>query len=131
MRIGAAPRLFVHPSTPRKLGQASLSQQWWNWAASFPPGASPLNGTPGAAWSLGDQGSVFFLARAGTTDLYDLILPSDDNHFGAHDDRTDPFAGSSFPQDIACRITAVPALAQPGRCGIGPTTAGITASRQR
>jgi PEP-CTERM motif len=48
--------------------QASLSQQWWNWAASFPPSASPVTDTTGAYASLGDQGSVFFLSGAGTTD---------------------------------------------------------------
>lgn len=48
--------------------QASLSQQWWNWAASFPPSASPVTDTTGAYASLGDQGSFFFLAGAGTTD---------------------------------------------------------------
>jgi PEP-CTERM motif len=217
--------------------QTSLSQQWWNWAASFPPSASPVTDTTGAYASLGDQGSVFFLSGAGTTDpivrnvtvrndqvlffplinavsgytdqqiadfgltpsdirteatnllgnasglflkldasdvalpagaanllayrqatgQFDLILPSDDNifggpavgapagtyrafsdgywvglaplangsyelHFGGHTDRTGPFAGGSFAQDITYRITAVP---EPGTTVL--LLAGLTA----
>jgi len=48
--------------------QASLSQQWWNWAASYPPSANPITDTSGAYASLGDQGSTFFLAGANTSD---------------------------------------------------------------
>lgn len=48
--------------------QASLSQQWWNWAASFSPSASPVTDTTGAYASLGDRGSIFFFSGSGTSD---------------------------------------------------------------
>ena len=48
--------------------QATLSQQWWNWAAAYPLSGNPLLDTTGALASLGDKGSYFFLAGAFTTD---------------------------------------------------------------
>jgi hypothetical protein len=44
--------------------QATLSQQWWNWALSYSPAVNPLLDTTGVFASLGDQGSHFFLAGA-------------------------------------------------------------------
>jgi hypothetical protein len=42
--------------------QAELSQQWFQWAFSYPDGANPVQDTTGALSYLGDQGRYFFLA---------------------------------------------------------------------
>src|SRR5687768_16621403 len=45
--------------------QSEWSAAWWQWALPYPAGQNPLTDTTGALASLGDRGSVFFLA--GTT----------------------------------------------------------------
>lgn len=219
----AQTHLMSPTSTVVGTDQATLSQQWWNWATSYTPAENPINDATGAFASKGDQGAYFFLAGSGSTNpvvrsvtlrndqtlyfplfnvvdgytdeqiarfeltetairteainllgnvnglfltlaggpvgmpagaanllafrqptgKFDLVLPTDDNlfggpdfgapagtyrafsdgywvalspfqngsyelHFGGATERTGPFAGSSFSQDISYQITVVP-----------------------
>lgn len=60
---GTARAGIIDPGTPvAGVSQAVWGDRWWQWAISFPNGASPITDPTGALSSLGDQGEVFFLA---------------------------------------------------------------------
>jgi hypothetical protein len=44
------------------LSQLDLSRDWWQWASSFQPQASPVADTTGALCGNGQSGNVWFLA---------------------------------------------------------------------
>ncbi|MEO7850670.1 MAG: PEP-CTERM sorting domain-containing protein [Rubrivivax sp.] len=50
------------------IDQATLSQNWWNWAVSYAPAVNPVTDLTGAYSSAGNQGSYVFLAGASTPD---------------------------------------------------------------
>jgi len=61
--VGLPPNAKVHGVT-----QAELSVRWWQWVANTRTNQDPTSDLTGAAAAGGDQGYVFFLSGAGTSD---------------------------------------------------------------
>jgi len=63
---GLAPQMQAAVLSPNALvdgvSQAVWGDRWWQWMISYPPGADPMTDTTGAYSSLGDRGTVFYLA---------------------------------------------------------------------